>query len=1150
LPKKTPKKYEFDAVFSFAGEDRSHAEAIVRATQKRNLRVFYDKDFRAHLWGKKQDEFERIYGPAGRYFIPLLSENYLKKDWTQLELSLAKRERRKRKGDHFLPIKIDDTTILGISDDLIYLSVDQCTPDEIAEAITDKVRAIESQEKPKKAQRRSSTELALLQEVTRRALSLVASSSLPVTSEALQELFPDIAWNEQLRKLTRLRFIATEHQRIVAAPEVVKAIKDDKQQWSELNEQWISVLEPLRQHVDLCLSLSLHYLSAQRIDDAIAILAETVESGDLGFWNDIYGNALTVFFESRTASKADPKLKLQACNGIALCFLRRYEYAAAKPWIEKLRDRSRRAKDDYWLGQSYLHLGISCAGLSLLEEASRWYRKAEKLGINTKDDLLVGRALGNLSQLLSTQNIREAREVLNESLTYKRKAKDRGGLAVAEGQLANLLYLSGDNKGAIDRYKKAIKKLGALGLRDDWTLALIHLGVVRSESSQKAGACSEFQKAVKLADKYGFPDLQKLALSLDAQICHELGDMPGVQSACASLLQLARDTDDVENKVCALHGQGIADILAGEKSNGRRKLTRALKEASQIDNRHWIERCGVDLSREIEDGTLGEPVAKTLKRRAQAWENQRKLVYAGDLWANLGDRLSIHDADPSAALLPYRSAVDCFSKARETKDAVFALVRIADCHERLREYEDSLERLTEAESLAKGHRDLELSARVMNQRAILLKELNRFGASAAVLRKAITIQRKLPNKSELQTTIHNLGEVLRNAERYQEALDSLNEAETLARSLGDIESAICSAHSKGLVLEHMGDEKAASQLFQSCRNEAKREAIWHEYVRAWEAMANLAWCQRKRQTAISRYRRALADAKKYKCDGPVLRIVGNLANALYWVGQFKRARKLLVPHEDVFSESISSYLYYAKLADVYEACDEPDKALEEWRKGEESAIAADNAEYMAYCAAGLGTNQQARENHSEAEKALKKALEHEQNPEDRVTLLSQLLDTLLEQRNDELAGHVFNEATELARAECLHENVIDLHMRIFDYHWSDGREEKLEALKAWSVAVLESFMYEDGEVMGSLLGHVVGTLTTEGSAPNAALLEKIRHDLEEWLIDLLPSNQWVTDFIVGQLDIIKELLPYVGKPRQLARRAQVVFSELDKRLAE
>lgn len=1137
-------------MLSFAGEDRSHAEAIARAAKKRKLRVFYDKDFYAHLWGKNQEEYERIYGPAGRFFVPLISQHYPKKDWTQLELSFAKKERRQRTGDHFLPIKIDDTTVLGIPDDLNYLSIDQYSPEDIAAAIAEKCRPVASAKKSKSTRKPSSHVLALLNQDTRRALSLIASASLPVTCKALQKLFRDVEWEGHLRKLRRAKLIETKHRRVVAVPEVIKELENDEKHWDTLNAQWIEALEPLKAHVDLCLSLSLHYVAAQRFDEAVELLTAAVGAGDLGFWNSVYRSALGNFLEGRAATKIARDLRLEVCNGIALCYLRDRRYVESIPWLEKLRDRSKRAKNDYWLGQAFLNLGIAHAELSNRDQSSQWYRKAEQHGKDTGDNVLVGRALGNLSQILVSQNIHESRRVLDESFMYKRKAKDHSGLAIAEGQLARLLVLKRDYKSAIGRYRKAIKRMEALGLWDDRILAQIHLGLARSEAKQKAGARNEFRKAAKLADEYQIPELHKLALSLEAQVSHELTDLPAVQSACSSLLRLAKDTEDAQNEICAIHGLGVAHVMAGRVKEGRRELTKALNRAAQIENRHWVERCGVDLTREIRDGRMEEPNIAALRRRARRWEKKGKDAYAADLWIELGDHLHFHNCDPSKAIAPYRLAADCYAKASEVEDAVLALARIADCHEHLREYAESLDRLAEAEELAKSHSEQELAARAMNQRAVLLEELDRFSEATSAIRKAITIQRKLSDKSELQTSLHNLGEVLRNAEKYTKSLEALEEAEALARSLGDIESALSSMHSRGLVLEHMGDEQGASRLFQACRSEAQSEGIWKEYVRSWEAMANLAWCQKKRSTAITRYRRALADAKKYGCTKSVRRTALNLANALYWVGQLKRAQKLLETYDDELSREINSYMHHARLADIHEACEEQDKALERWRICEESANAAGNAEYIAYCAAGTATNLQAREDYSEAEEKFRVALEHEHDPEDRVILLSQLLDNLLEQGSESEANSVFSEAVELARAEGFYEHIVDLHMSIFDRQWHGGREEKLEALKAWSVAVLESFHHEEVGAIGSILGHVIGTLTTEKLAPSKRLLAGLRRDLESWLDNLFPSNRWATDFLLAQLDIVDELLPFVGEPRQLARRGKEVFAEFDKKLAE
>jgi hypothetical protein len=44
--------YEYDIAISYAGEDRSYAEALANVLRTRGVHVFYDKYEKAILWGQ------------------------------------------------------------------------------------------------------------------------------------------------------------------------------------------------------------------------------------------------------------------------------------------------------------------------------------------------------------------------------------------------------------------------------------------------------------------------------------------------------------------------------------------------------------------------------------------------------------------------------------------------------------------------------------------------------------------------------------------------------------------------------------------------------------------------------------------------------------------------------------------------------------------------------------------------------------------------------------------------------------------------------------------------------------------------------------------------------------------------------------------
>ncbi len=114
--------FKHDFAISFAGEVRKIAEEIANLLTKRKVKVFYDRYSEGEMLGKKLSTyFHKKYGIDTRYVIILISKEYPQKDWTNLELSIARDEAKKRKEEFILPIRLDDTKILGIHDDVGFI---------------------------------------------------------------------------------------------------------------------------------------------------------------------------------------------------------------------------------------------------------------------------------------------------------------------------------------------------------------------------------------------------------------------------------------------------------------------------------------------------------------------------------------------------------------------------------------------------------------------------------------------------------------------------------------------------------------------------------------------------------------------------------------------------------------------------------------------------------------------------------------------------------------------------------------------------------------------------------------------------------------------------------------------------------------------
>lgn len=131
---------EFDVAMSFAGEDRSLVEAVVTQLQRSGVRVFYDDDQAAAMWGEDLIEyFDQIYRLKSRYAILFISHHYATKMWTRHERRSALARGLEQSEPYVLPIRLDDTALDGLRPTVGYLDARRVGLSGIVEAVLAKL---------------------------------------------------------------------------------------------------------------------------------------------------------------------------------------------------------------------------------------------------------------------------------------------------------------------------------------------------------------------------------------------------------------------------------------------------------------------------------------------------------------------------------------------------------------------------------------------------------------------------------------------------------------------------------------------------------------------------------------------------------------------------------------------------------------------------------------------------------------------------------------------------------------------------------------------------------------------------------------------------------------------------------------------------
>jgi hypothetical protein len=145
------REHEYDVCLSFAGEQRTYVEAVASSLKSQGIRVFYDADEEAELWGK--DLFEHlddIYQNRARFCVVFVSADYASKVWTTHERRSAFARALTDSDEYLLPARFDDTVIPGLRSSIGHIDIRTRTPEELADVIVTKVVG-QQQDEPKPA---------------------------------------------------------------------------------------------------------------------------------------------------------------------------------------------------------------------------------------------------------------------------------------------------------------------------------------------------------------------------------------------------------------------------------------------------------------------------------------------------------------------------------------------------------------------------------------------------------------------------------------------------------------------------------------------------------------------------------------------------------------------------------------------------------------------------------------------------------------------------------------------------------------------------------------------------------------------------------------------------------------------------------------
>ncbi len=134
------RKFRYEIVLSFAGENRAYVEEVATFLRKHSVTVFYDRHEEAELWGKElSEELDIIYSEEGRYCVMFVSMHYAEKMWTTHERRSAFERAMQQRSEYILPVRFDDTEVPGLRSTIGYIDADRKSPQELGKLVLQKL---------------------------------------------------------------------------------------------------------------------------------------------------------------------------------------------------------------------------------------------------------------------------------------------------------------------------------------------------------------------------------------------------------------------------------------------------------------------------------------------------------------------------------------------------------------------------------------------------------------------------------------------------------------------------------------------------------------------------------------------------------------------------------------------------------------------------------------------------------------------------------------------------------------------------------------------------------------------------------------------------------------------------------------------------
>lgn len=771
-----------------------------------------------------------------------------------------------------------------------------------------------------------------LNQEERDALGLIHAACLYPRIDYLAALWTR-PWSSLASKLVERGLLKWQEDRLVADAHIATYLEQDAEAIRRSHEQWIECLMPLADYWDLALELCLHLLSTKRYFELISIAHDHMIAVEELWVRKLFCQMLDALANKPSIwRQVKPLYRVLLLDAQGVHRLNQGETDEAFKLFTQMGSIAAKGHDHWGIAQSWLHRGLVWYARKNLDQAARCYQRAAEQAVLADDEALRGRALHNRAQCLMERDPIQASVLLAESAECKQRAGDKEGLFATYDAQGLLAIQSGDLAGALHWFRRAVKLARSTGWRRNLAHGLYNLANIHHDLGHPSEARQFGEEAYALAHDLEAHELMILATQGLAVRYYLADDNERASTLFVELAELKLARGDYEGAVLALSDAGATRVRLGDPPGARNRLDQAIVMARKHGILNLLPQAfgnyaasyGTTDQTEAGLSWLGQ-VDKEAARRGE-WLVLSKLSTIEAHWRNeRGD-------DPKTVRACWDRAV---TAAVNCKDFSLRLDVMQNRYAWIRDRLGANAALPAVEELvallARRRQHAKEYAAVLNELGNRLQEFERFSEARRPYLQALKVLDRVDDISLRASVMNNLGELWRKTDQFAKAIACYQQAlELLADD--DPEEHFSTEHNLALAEAASGKTQAAEKRLVRIRDLANKQKFWTTYAKAWLALADLAWTDKRHNLALQRYGHAILHSSRHGLDEWRLQAELNRAHLL--LGQDRPAEVVtyLSPLRVMFKRSQYCVELHLALADAFGLCQQADAVLDTLRQ--------------------------------------------------------------------------------------------------------------------------------------------------------------------------------------------------------------------------